>query len=67
MLASAGIDAYIIPVYGELHYSGHSQLKIIIVFLVEILTKFETYPEAERHREHPEESYYCCCHADSFG
>ena len=64
MLAGTGIDTYIIPVYGKLHYSGHSQLKIIIVFLAEILAQLQTYPEAETHRENPEESYYCC-HADS--
>ena len=65
MLAGAGTDAYIIPVYAESDNPGHSQLKIIIVFLTETLTQLETGPEAERHRENPEESYYRCCHAAS--
>ena len=33
----AGIDAYIIPVYADSDSAGHLQLKIIIVFLAEIL------------------------------
>jgi hypothetical protein len=47
MLAGAGKDTYIIPVYADSDSAGHLQLEIIIVFLAEILPEFQTKPKHE--------------------